>query len=89
VLTRYRPFCTLERTDKSVASVVVGGQSHRATAQGRDIYAVSAPLVVEAAQRLLAGPPRQAGALSLGAAFDPADFLNALAPAHLAWRRDA
>lgn len=58
--------------------------THRATAHGRDIYAVSAPLAVEAAARLLrAGPPR-AGASSLGAAFDPGDFLRALSSSHLA-----
>jgi hypothetical protein len=50
---------------------------------------VSAPLVVEAAQRLLAGTPPRAGALSLGAAFDAVDFLDALAPAHLTWREGA
>ena len=55
----------------------------RARASGQDIYAVSAPLVVEAAARLIADGPRQAGAQSLGAAFDPHAFLDALAPAWL------
>jgi short subunit dehydrogenase-like uncharacterized protein len=72
-----------------VVQVASGGRQRRAVAQGRDIYAVSAPLVVEAAQRLLAGTPGRTGALSLGAAFDPVDFLDALAPAHLDWRRSA
>ncbi len=53
----------------------------RATAHGRDIYAVSAPLVVEAAARLLRGGVR-AGAHTLGAAFDARTMLRALAPAH-------
>jgi hypothetical protein len=72
-----------------VVQVASDGRQRRAVAQGRDIYAVSAPLVVEVAQRLLAGTPPRAGALSLGAAFDPVDFLDALAPAHLTWREGA
>lgn len=55
--------------------------SHRATAWGRDIYAVSAPLVVEAAARLLADGPIRTGAGTLGSAFDPHSLLAALAPA--------
>ena len=51
---------------------------------GQDIYAVSAPLVVEAAQRLLARERDLRGALSLAQAFDARDFLGALAPGHLA-----
>jgi hypothetical protein len=45
---------------------------------------VSAPLVVEAAARLVRPDHAVSGALSLGQAFDAADFLHALAPAHLA-----
>lgn len=56
--------------------------TRRATAHGQDIYAVSAPLVVEAAARLLRGEG-SAGARTLGAAFDPHGFLRALAPEHL------
>ncbi|TYT26630.1 saccharopine dehydrogenase [Luteimonas viscosa] len=54
--------------------------TRRATAHGQDIYAVSAPLVVEAATRLMAEGPAHAGAQTLGAAFDPRGFLEALAP---------
>ena len=57
--------------------------SRRARASGQDIYAVSAPLVVEAAARLIETGPRCAGAQSLGAAFEPRAFLDALAPAWL------
>ncbi|MGZ5200776.1 MAG: saccharopine dehydrogenase family protein [Telluria sp.] len=56
----------------------------RARASGQDIYAVSAPLVVEAAVRMLDPSFDRRGALALGEAFDARDFLDALAPAHLA-----
>ncbi|MFD1612396.1 saccharopine dehydrogenase NADP-binding domain-containing protein [Sphingomonas tabacisoli] len=63
----------------SVDVVVTGkGRRRRATALGRDIYAVTAPIVVEAAQRLLAGEGR-GGVHSLGAMFDALSFLAALA----------
>ncbi|MFE1804543.1 saccharopine dehydrogenase family protein [Streptomyces sp. NPDC059533] len=60
-----------------------GGEERRATASGRDIYAVSAPLAVEAVHRVLSGRTTAAsGVLSAGAAFDAAEFLGALS-AHL------
>ncbi|HEV7990861.1 MAG TPA: saccharopine dehydrogenase NADP-binding domain-containing protein [Gemmatimonadaceae bacterium] len=58
--------------------------THRATASGQDIYAVSAPIVVEAAVRILEPAFARRGALALGQAFDPKEFLRALSPAHLA-----
>ncbi|PBC67437.1 saccharopine dehydrogenase-like protein [Streptomyces sp. TLI_235] len=57
-----------------------GGTERRAVARGRDIYAVSAPLAVEAVDRLLTGRGAAAGVVSAGAAFDAADFLRSLAP---------
>lgn len=54
--------------------------TRRASASGQDIYAVSAPLLVEAAVRLLAPGAAHAGALTLGQAFDAGDFLRALSP---------
>lgn len=60
------------------------GEERRAVARGRDIYAITAPLVVEAVARILAGTARGSGALAPGAAFDARDFLDALAPAGLA-----
>lgn len=65
-----------------VVDVVVqaGGVMRRATARGQDIYAVTAPLAVEAVRRILAGHTRTAGLASAGAMFDPADFLLALTP---------
>ncbi|MFD9405878.1 saccharopine dehydrogenase family protein [Streptomyces sp. NPDC059989] len=60
--------------------VRAGGVERRATARGQDIYAVTAPLAVEAVQRILAGRTRTTGVASAGAVFDAADFLRALAP---------
>jgi len=64
--------------------VAVGAMgTRRAKAHGQDIYAVSAPIVVEAATRLLDPSFPRRGALALGQAFEAADFLRALSPAHL------
>ncbi|MEU8678804.1 saccharopine dehydrogenase NADP-binding domain-containing protein [Streptomyces sp. NPDC048560] len=57
-----------------------GGVERRATAQGKDIYQITAPLAVEAVQRLLSGRTRTTGVASAGAMFDAADFLHSLAP---------
>ncbi|MFE9741429.1 saccharopine dehydrogenase NADP-binding domain-containing protein [Streptomyces sp. NPDC006477] len=73
-----------------------GDEERRAVARGQDIYAVSAPLAVEAVARVLSGRTRTAGVTgtasagaagavgvaSAGAAFDAADFLRSLS-AHL------
>jgi short subunit dehydrogenase-like uncharacterized protein len=55
-----------------------GTGARRAVARGQDIYAVSAPLVVEAAERMLKPTFSRSGALALGEAFDAKDFLKAL-----------
>ncbi|GAA2654614.1 saccharopine dehydrogenase NADP-binding domain-containing protein [Streptomyces aculeolatus] len=62
--------------------VRAGGTERRATAAGRDIYAVTAPLAVEAVHRILTGRTRTTGVGSAGAMFDARGFLAALA-AHL------
>lgn len=70
-------------TQRFVMDVVVSvdGVHRRATAVGQDIYHVSAPIVVEAAQRLLDGRAQgAAGVHALGAIFDARDFLRALEP---------
>jgi hypothetical protein len=54
----------------------------RATARGRDIYAVTAPLVCEAAQRLLAGEGRP-GAFAVAELLDARAVLTSLIPGHL------
>ncbi|GAA5078118.1 saccharopine dehydrogenase family protein [Lysobacter panacisoli] len=56
------------------------GQQRGARVQGRDIYAVSAPLIVEAMERVVAGGEGAPGARSAGEAFDARQFLSSLAP---------
>ncbi|GAB3846383.1 hypothetical protein GCM10029963_26040 [Micromonospora andamanensis] len=60
--------------------VRAGGTSRRLAATGQDIYAISAPLAVEAVDRILTGRTRTVGVASAGAAFDAPDFLAALSP---------
>ncbi|MGC5008609.1 saccharopine dehydrogenase family protein [Streptomyces sp. DT203] len=60
-----------------------GGAERRATASGQDIYAVTAPLVTEALERVLTGRAKTIGVASAGEIFDAPDFLHALAP-HIA-----
>ena len=55
-----------------------GDAERRAVARGQDIYAVSAPLAVEAVERILAGRTRTVGVAAAGALFDAPDFLGAL-----------
>jgi hypothetical protein len=68
-----------------VVDVVVrrGAQERRISAAGRDIYAVTGPLVAEAARRLMDGRAKVRGAAAPGEVFDAADFLDALSPRHL------
>jgi Saccharopine dehydrogenase NADP binding domain len=55
-----------------------GGQSRRITASGHDIYAISAPLVVEACMRIVSEKPRKGGAFAPAELFEPQEFLAAL-----------
>lgn len=55
-----------------------GDAERRAVARGQDIYAVTAPLAVEAVDRILTGRTRTAGVASAGEIFDAPDFLRAL-----------
>ncbi|MCX4821378.1 saccharopine dehydrogenase NADP-binding domain-containing protein [Streptomyces sp. NBC_01142] len=64
------------------AVVRSGGAERRAVARGQDIYAVSAPLAVEAVHRVLTGQTRTVGVASAGAIFDASDYLRALS-AHI------
>jgi short subunit dehydrogenase-like uncharacterized protein len=59
--------------------VRTGDTERRITATGRDIYAISAPLAVEAVDRILTGRTRTTGVAGAGALFDARDFLDALA----------
>jgi len=65
------------------AAVRRGDAERRARVHGRDIYAFSAPLVVEAATRICRGLHAEPGARTLGELFDAADFLRALAAEQL------
>ena len=58
-------------------------ESRRAVASGRDIYAVTAPLVVEATQRIVSGLVKTTGVFAAGEIFDARDFLRSLSPEHL------
>ena len=53
--------------------------------RGRDIYAVSAPIVVEAAQRVVNGLAKATGVVAAGQAFDARDFLKSLCPEHVSF----
>jgi Saccharopine dehydrogenase NADP binding domain len=60
------------------------GRSERSVvARGQDIYAVTAPIVVEATQRVMAGATRKTGVVAAGEAFDARDFLNSLGRAQV------
>ncbi|MEU7748209.1 saccharopine dehydrogenase NADP-binding domain-containing protein [Nonomuraea sp. NPDC049158] len=59
-----------------------GGTERRVVASGQDIYAITAPLAVEALDRILTGRTKTTGVVSAGAVFDAPDFLRALS-AHL------
>jgi uncharacterized protein YbjT (DUF2867 family) len=65
-----------------------GTDTRRAIARGRDIYAFTAPLVVEAAQRILEGTAEGVGVLAPGEMFDAPSFLRALAPEHLSFESE-
>jgi short subunit dehydrogenase-like uncharacterized protein len=84
----------VDQTGRSAQQFVVdvvlrrGEQQRRISAAGRDIYAITAPLVVEAARRLIDGRAKVQGAAAPGQVFDARDFLNALSPHHLTIRED-
>lgn len=65
------------------AIVRVGRDRRRAVALGTDIYAVTAPLVCEAVDRILDGAVRHGGAFAPGELFDADDFLRRLSPQQL------
>jgi hypothetical protein len=62
----------------------LGSEERRALASGRDIYAITAPLVVEATERVLNMPAGMGGGVfSAGELFDARDFLKSLSPEQL------
>jgi short subunit dehydrogenase-like uncharacterized protein len=60
-----------------------GTRQRRAIAHGQDIYAVTAPLVVQALLRLLEQPQRWRGIVTTGELGNARSFLAALVPQHL------
>jgi len=64
-----------------------GNEERQAIAAGRDIYAVTAPIVVEAAERILAGDVRIAGTVAPGQIFDADAFLRTFSPEHVSFER--
>jgi NAD(P)-dependent dehydrogenase (short-subunit alcohol dehydrogenase family) len=60
-----------------------GSEQRRATAYGRDIYAITAPIVVEATQRVVNGLTRTIGVVAAAEAFDAGDFLASLGSSDL------
>jgi len=62
-----------------------GFEERRASAHGRDIYAISAPIVVEAAQRIVMGQTKKNGVVAAGEVFDAREFLESLDPTHLSF----
>jgi Saccharopine dehydrogenase NADP binding domain len=61
-----------------------GSEERRARASGRDIYAITAPIVCQAAEWMLSGRARATGAASASELFDARAFLTALVPDSLA-----
>jgi NAD(P)-dependent dehydrogenase (short-subunit alcohol dehydrogenase family) len=59
------------------------GRVRRAVARGRDIYAITAPIVAEGLDRIIREAGLRPGVYTAGAMFDAQDFLQALAPEHL------
>ena len=85
IQTRRGPEATDERGRSSqifLVDVVVrrSSEQRRATARGRDIYAITAPIVAEATERVLDGRWKRAGLGSTSEIFEAEDFLRALAP---------
>jgi saccharopine dehydrogenase-like protein len=64
------------------------GEHRRASAAGRDIYAISGPLAAGAVARLLDDRPSPTGAVTAGRLLDPVEFLRSLDPAHLSFSTD-
>lgn len=58
--------------------ITQGELRRRLLAQGQDIYAVTAPIICEAVQRILSGDIRDTGAKPPAAIFDAGSFLQAL-----------
>jgi hypothetical protein len=58
--------------------VCSGDEERRVAAEGGDIYAITAPIVIEAIERACQTPKQRAGAFALGQLVDASEFLRAL-----------
>lgn len=63
--------------------VRTGDKLRRGLATGRDIYAITAPLIVEAVIRIAEGMIKKEGVVSAAEVFDATDFLKSMSPEHL------
>ena len=55
-----------------------GSETRRLVARGQDIYAITAPIVIEAVERVLRGDVQRSGAFAPAQLFEPMEFLRAL-----------
>jgi hypothetical protein len=62
-----------------------GSAERRAVVHGRDIYAITAPIVVEATYRVVNGLAKKTGVVAAGEVFAAKDFLMSLSPSHLSF----
>src|SRR5258708_3068114 len=62
-----------------------GSVERRAVVRGRDIYAITAPIVVEATHRVVNGLAKRTGVVAAGEAFAAQVFLTSLSSTHLSF----
>jgi hypothetical protein len=62
-----------------------GSVERRAVVRGRDIYAISAPIVVEATHRVVNGLAKKIGVVAAGEVFAAQDFLKSPSPFNLSF----
>jgi hypothetical protein len=55
-----------------------GDDERRIVVSGRDIYAVTAPIIVEAVERICHSSRKHGGAFAIGELVDASDFIQAL-----------
>lgn len=78
-----------DRTSFVIAVRIAGeGGTRNATVRGRGLYTITAPLMVEAATRLLADGAPRSGALAPAEAFEPKQMLDGLAAHGLEYEVD-
>ncbi|HEX8764922.1 MAG TPA: saccharopine dehydrogenase NADP-binding domain-containing protein [Candidatus Acidoferrum sp.] len=65
-----------------------GRAERRAVVRGRDIYAITAPIVVEATHRVLNGFVKRTGVVAAGEAFAAHAFLTSLSSMHLSFEME-